>query len=192
MPKPRYPFTYTSFGAHETAVYSLGAVIILIAMAIGWVLWLPTITLPPHMPMVLGVGAVALFLVWIWLLTTFDSKKVALRIRRLEHLEQVLLDVIHRVDATTKLEPAQKRVVLEPYIDAMRRVDEETAKKHLKHACTQVGAIYVLLEELDREAAAEAIEKIKENGGMLPHHQVTRLNELSMDYVKMRMAIQPT
>ena len=189
MSQTHYPFTNTSFKAHEVAIYALGAVLVLIATTIGWVLWEPTVALPQHMAMTMAGGSLVFFLVWIFLLSTFDAKKTAARIQYLEYLENILLNMVHVVDTTTMLDPAQKRAVLETYIELLKsRADEPASKQHLKHVSTR-GFITALLVDLDREAAAEAIEKIKENGGRLPHQQIDLLNYNSGQYSMMKDVI---
>ena len=193
MSQTHYPFTNTSFRAHEVAIYALGAVLVLIATTIGWVLWEPTVALPPHMAMTMAGGSLVFFLVWIFLLSTFDAKKTADRIYQLERMERIFMNLLQDIDNTKEITQEQKRVLFEGYIGDMRGIDWTVAAKHLGHVhFTPGGAMSSILETLDRETTAQVLKKIEENGGILPYQQVSQLNELSMDYSKIKMAILPT
>ncbi|OGG70401.1 hypothetical protein A3I99_01180 [Candidatus Kaiserbacteria bacterium RIFCSPLOWO2_02_FULL_45_11b] len=190
MSQTHYPFTNTSFKAHEVAIYALGAVLVLIATTIGWVLWEPTVALPPHMAMTMAGGSLVFFLVWIFLLSTFDAKKTADRIHHLEQLESVLLQVVTKIDWSTTMDSAQKRFFLETYIDALRKIDRFAAEAHLKNGgFNRAGAVTQILEELRREKGTELKSKIDANTPEL-FEETGELNQTMEDYRLMGMAIR--
>ena len=190
MSDSTYPYSRINFKAHTVATHALIVLVIIIAIAMSYVLTRATSPLPEHLPMVLGFSAVGL--VWIFAASTFDAKKTAGYIYQRERFEQTLLNLLKVIDSNDSIPMEQKRLIFEWYINEMNTLDWSVASKHLSHVhFKNGGSMCQILDILNREAAAKVLKKIEENGGIIPNQQVEMLNGQSVNYTKIRMAIQP-